>query len=66
MTALGPKLTQTVRNYETNTYKNNVTVPYHVFHRVLCSESEKLARVWLDGSSAIFTAKDTLISDKAH
>jgi len=25
-----------------------------------------LARVWLDGSSAIFTAKDTLISDQTH
>jgi len=30
--------------------------------------SETLARVWLDGSSAIFTAsaKDTLISDQGH
>jgi len=37
-----------------------------VFHCVLGSESETLARVWLDGSSAIYTAKDTLISDQAH
>jgi len=45
------RLWETMR--ETHLKITFVTVPQHVFHCVLCSESETLARVWLDGSSHI-------------
>jgi len=42
MTALGPKLTQTMRNYETNTSKNDiVTVPRSMCYIAYCVPSLK-------------------------